>query len=150
MSGKPVSFPTLLRRALTWFIHGGSARAALYTFCEPGVYAYVTHNLIEAVELGDARASGRAIRVPPDNLGLRLVVEREKSLGLQRLLGRAASKFKAFPQSRFARAPIKETPAFRHGHSAASSSNIMHICFQACTLASKNVSRICICAKLRN
>lgn len=36
----------------TWFIRGGSAGAALYTFREPGVYAYVTHNLIEAVELG--------------------------------------------------------------------------------------------------
>ncbi|MGD9845242.1 MAG: copper-containing nitrite reductase, partial [Variibacter sp.] len=36
----------------TWFIRGGSAGAALYTFREPGIYAYVTHNLIEAVELG--------------------------------------------------------------------------------------------------
>ena len=36
----------------TWFIRGGSAGAALYTFRQPGVYAYVTHNLIEAVELG--------------------------------------------------------------------------------------------------
>jgi nitrite reductase (NO-forming) len=36
----------------TWFIRGGSAGAALYTFKQPGVYAYVTHNLIEAVELG--------------------------------------------------------------------------------------------------
>ena len=36
----------------TWFIRGGSAGAALYTFREPGLYAYVTHNLIEAVELG--------------------------------------------------------------------------------------------------
>jgi nitrite reductase (NO-forming) len=36
----------------TWFIRGGSAGAALYTFREPGVYAYVSHNLIEAVELG--------------------------------------------------------------------------------------------------
>lgn len=36
----------------TWFIRGGSAGAALYTFREPGVYAYVNHNLIEAVELG--------------------------------------------------------------------------------------------------
>ena len=24
----------------------------MYTFLEPGIYAYVTHNLIEAVELG--------------------------------------------------------------------------------------------------
>ena len=36
----------------TWLIRGGSAGAALYTFRQPGVYAYVTHNLIEAVELG--------------------------------------------------------------------------------------------------
>jgi len=36
----------------TWFVRGGSAGAALYTFREPGVYAYVDHNLIEAVELG--------------------------------------------------------------------------------------------------
>lgn len=36
----------------TWFIAGGSAGAALYTFRQPGLYAYVNHNLIEAVELG--------------------------------------------------------------------------------------------------
>ena len=36
----------------TWFIAGGSAGAALYTFMQPGVYAYVNHNLIEAVMLG--------------------------------------------------------------------------------------------------
>src|SRR5579864_7647483 len=36
----------------TWFIRGGSAGAALYTFRQPGIYAYLTHNLIEAVELG--------------------------------------------------------------------------------------------------
>ncbi|MBN9022631.1 MAG: nitrite reductase, copper-containing [Rhizobiales bacterium] len=36
----------------TWFIRGGSAGAALYTFLQPGIYAYVNHNLIEAVELG--------------------------------------------------------------------------------------------------
>lgn len=36
----------------TWFIRGGSAGAALYTFRQPGIYAYVSHNLIEAVELG--------------------------------------------------------------------------------------------------
>src|SRR5215510_11157942 len=36
----------------TWFIRGGSAGAALYNFRQPGIYAYVTHNLIEAVELG--------------------------------------------------------------------------------------------------
>jgi len=36
----------------TWLIPGGCAGAALYTFLQPGVYAYVNHNLIEAVELG--------------------------------------------------------------------------------------------------
>jgi nitrite reductase (NO-forming) len=36
----------------TWFIPGGCAGAALYTFLQPGIYAYVNHNLIEAVELG--------------------------------------------------------------------------------------------------
>jgi nitrite reductase (NO-forming) len=36
----------------TWFIRGGSAGAALYTFRQPGAYAYVNHNLVEAVELG--------------------------------------------------------------------------------------------------
>lgn len=38
----------------TWFIRGGSSGAALYTFKQPGVYAYVNHNLIEAFELGAA------------------------------------------------------------------------------------------------
>ena len=36
----------------TWFIRGGSAGAMLYTFLQPGLYAYVNHNLIEAAELG--------------------------------------------------------------------------------------------------
>ncbi len=36
----------------TWFVRGGSAAAALYTFLQPGLYAYVNHNLIEAVLLG--------------------------------------------------------------------------------------------------
>jgi nitrite reductase (NO-forming) len=36
----------------TWFIRGGSAGAAMYKFLQPGIYAYVTHNLIEAAELG--------------------------------------------------------------------------------------------------
>ncbi len=36
----------------TWFIPGGAAGAALYTFRQPGVYGYLNHNLIEAVELG--------------------------------------------------------------------------------------------------
>lgn len=36
----------------TWFVRGGSAAAAVYTFLQPGIYAYVNHNLIEAAELG--------------------------------------------------------------------------------------------------
>jgi nitrite reductase (NO-forming) len=36
----------------TWFIRGGSAGAALYTFRQPGIVAYVNHNMIEAFELG--------------------------------------------------------------------------------------------------
>ena len=36
----------------TWLIRGGSAGAAMYTFRQPGVYAYLNHNLIEAVALG--------------------------------------------------------------------------------------------------
>ena len=44
----------------TWFIRGGSAGAALYTFLQSGVYVYLqsgvyvylSHNLIEAVQLG--------------------------------------------------------------------------------------------------
>ncbi|MFN0113123.1 MAG: copper-containing nitrite reductase [Paracoccaceae bacterium] len=36
----------------TWFIRGGSAGAMMYKFLLPGMYAYVNHNLIEAVLLG--------------------------------------------------------------------------------------------------
>jgi nitrite reductase (NO-forming) len=36
----------------TWFIRGGSAGAMMYKFRQPGVYAYLNHNLIEAVMLG--------------------------------------------------------------------------------------------------
>ena len=36
----------------TWFVRGGSAVAAMYTFEQPGVYAYVNHNLIIAALLG--------------------------------------------------------------------------------------------------
>jgi nitrite reductase (NO-forming) len=36
----------------TWFVRGGTAVASMYTFEQPGVYAYVNHNLIEAVLLG--------------------------------------------------------------------------------------------------
>lgn len=38
----------------TWFIRGGSAGAMLYTFRQPGIYAYLNHNLIEAFGLGAA------------------------------------------------------------------------------------------------
>lgn len=38
----------------TWFVRGGSACAALYKFRQPGLYAYVNHNLIEATMLGAA------------------------------------------------------------------------------------------------
>ena len=36
------------------FWPGGTAGAAFYTFEQPGIYAYVNHNLIEAFELGAA------------------------------------------------------------------------------------------------
>lgn len=42
------------RNLETWFIRGGSAGSALYTFLQPGIYAYLNHNLIEAFELGAA------------------------------------------------------------------------------------------------
>ncbi len=38
----------------TWSVLGGEAVAALYTFKQPGIYAYVNHNLIEAIMLGAA------------------------------------------------------------------------------------------------
>jgi nitrite reductase (NO-forming) len=38
----------------TWFIAGGAAGAAMYTFKQPGLYAYVNHNLIEALIKGAA------------------------------------------------------------------------------------------------
>ena len=36
----------------TWAIAAGSTGAAMYTFKQPGVYVYLNHNLIEAVNLG--------------------------------------------------------------------------------------------------
>ena len=36
----------------TWVIAAGSAGAAMYTFKQPGVYVYLSHNLIEAFTLG--------------------------------------------------------------------------------------------------
>ncbi len=41
-----------LKDVETWFVRGGTAMAAMYTFEQPGVYAYVNHNLIEASLLG--------------------------------------------------------------------------------------------------
>jgi len=38
----------------TWAVAGGEAVAATYTFKQPGLYAYVNHNLIEAIVLGAA------------------------------------------------------------------------------------------------
>ncbi len=38
----------------TWFVPGGSAVAALYEFRQPGLYVYLSHNLIEAIILGAA------------------------------------------------------------------------------------------------
>jgi nitrite reductase (NO-forming) len=38
----------------TWFVAGGSAAAALYTFQQPGLYVYLNHNLIDAVLKGAA------------------------------------------------------------------------------------------------
>ena len=38
----------------TWHIAGGSAGAAIYKFLQPGVYAYVNHNLIDAILKGGA------------------------------------------------------------------------------------------------
>ena len=38
----------------TWFIPGGSAGAMIYTFKQPGLYAYLNHNLIEAFLFGAA------------------------------------------------------------------------------------------------
>ena len=38
----------------TWFVPGGSAVAMLYQFKQPGLYVYLSHNLIEAVLMGAA------------------------------------------------------------------------------------------------
>lgn len=38
----------------TWFIPGGTAVAMMYKFRQPGLYAYLNHNLIEAFLLGAA------------------------------------------------------------------------------------------------
>nr|Q60214.1 RecName: Full=Copper-containing nitrite reductase; AltName: Full=Cu-NIR; Flags: Precursor [Rhizobium sullae]AAB05880.1 copper containing nitrite reductase [Rhizobium sullae] len=51
-TGKFVNVPD--RDQETWFIPGPTRGAAYYTFEQPGIYAYVNHNLIEAFELGAA------------------------------------------------------------------------------------------------
>ena len=38
----------------TWLVAGGSACAVVYNFRQPGLYAYVNHNLIEAIMKGAA------------------------------------------------------------------------------------------------
>jgi nitrite reductase (NO-forming) len=50
--GSFANTPTVDRE--TWSINGGEAVAAMYTFKQPGIYAYVNHNLIEAIMLGAA------------------------------------------------------------------------------------------------
>lgn len=50
--GSFANTPTVDRE--TWSVNGGEAGAALYTFKQPGLYAYVNHNLIEAIVLGAA------------------------------------------------------------------------------------------------
>jgi len=44
--------PTVDRE--TWHVNGGEAVAALYTFKQPGLYAYLNHDLIQAFMLGGA------------------------------------------------------------------------------------------------
>ena len=44
--------PTVDRE--TWSVLGGEAAAAMYTFKQPGLYAYLNHNLIEAFMKGGA------------------------------------------------------------------------------------------------
>ena len=38
----------------TWFIPKGTAVAAFYEFKQPGIYVYLNHNLIQAIQLGAA------------------------------------------------------------------------------------------------
>ncbi|MCH8842730.1 MAG: nitrite reductase, copper-containing [SAR324 cluster bacterium] len=51
--GGSFSDPPLTNRE-TWFIPGGTAVAMIYQFRQPGLYAYLNHNLIEAFMLGAA------------------------------------------------------------------------------------------------
>ena len=45
MSGETSFTDPPLTGVETWFVRGGCAVAAMYTFEQPGVYAYVNHNL---------------------------------------------------------------------------------------------------------
>ena len=97
----------------TWFIRGGSAGAALYTFKQPGIYAYVNHNLIEAVELGaaahfkvegkwndDLMKQVKAPEADPAQGAGRIAAEVEDELRLRRPAGddrQAASSLSARP-----------------------------------------------------
>ena len=51
--GGSFSDPPVTNRE-TWFIPGGAAVAMMYEFRQPGLYAYLNHNLIEAFMLGAA------------------------------------------------------------------------------------------------
>lgn len=51
--GGSFSDPPLTNRE-TWFIPGGTAVAMMYQFRQPGLYAYLNHNLIEAFMFGAA------------------------------------------------------------------------------------------------
>jgi nitrite reductase (NO-forming) len=74
----------------TWLIRGGSAGAALYTFRQPGVYAYVTHNLIEAVELG-ATAHFKVEGAWDDDLMTQVKAPEPIAPGVQGMLDRPAN-----------------------------------------------------------
>ena len=50
--GSFANTPTVDRE--TWSVLGGECGAAIYTFKQPGIYAYVNHNLIEAIMKGAA------------------------------------------------------------------------------------------------
>ncbi|SFP39808.1 dissimilatory nitrite reductase (NO-forming), copper type apoprotein [Nitrosomonas cryotolerans] len=48
--GSFMNTPTVDRE--TWHVNGGEAVAAIYTFKQPGLYAYLNHDLIQAFMLG--------------------------------------------------------------------------------------------------
>lgn len=94
----------------TWYIRGGSAGAAIYKFLEPGIYAYVNHNMTEAVELG---ATAHVKVEGPWNNDLMTQVEAPAPIdqtiaqgSSTAPAGKAAASVKA--------APVRTTPAFFH------------------------------------